>query len=108
MTEMIYFPQHEALYLKASDALSLGPGAFLPGLAAASGIEPRVVGKPTEAFFKHTLASIGELDTSDGRVVGVVGDDVKQDLGGGAVSLGFKRFLGESLDTSADALRAEG
>lgn len=90
--------QHEAMYYRPSgisSPLSLGPGAFVHGLSVASSLPARVVGKPSRAFFELTLSTLG-MRVGEGDV-GIVGDDVKNDLGGGAVELGLKRFLGQPI-----------
>ncbi|CAO1633013.1 unnamed protein product [Sympodiomycopsis kandeliae] len=85
---------HRAMYLRpggsTSDGqplpLSLGPGAFLAGLEAASGIDPSktiIVGKPQPAFFAECLKGMGwssqESQDSESEVW-IVGDDAVQDL----------------------------
>jgi len=72
-----FIATHRARYVGDSDgALSLGPGPFVAALENASGRTAEIVGK-------------------QGRegVVAVVGDDIQNDLGGGAVELGFWRVL---------------
>ncbi|KAI0254596.1 HAD-like domain-containing protein [Lactifluus subvellereus] len=85
---------HRARYIGDSDgALSLGPGPFVAALENASGRTAEVVGKPERKFFELVLGSL-EYDMHDqGGVVAVIGDDVQNDLGDGAVELGFWRVL---------------
>ena len=78
--------------------LSLGIGPFVHALKLASGIEAELVGKPTRRFFELAMErlkglhpDVGDLDAAD---VGVVGDDMVNDLGDGAMELGLKRVLG--------------
>ncbi|KAI0052759.1 hypothetical protein FA95DRAFT_1579784 [Auriscalpium vulgare] len=81
---------HRARFLEDKDSrLSLGPGPFVAALENATGTTAEVVGKPERAFFEATLAGVGERE---GRVV-IVGDDVQNDLNGGALELGLFRVL---------------
>ncbi|OCF40562.1 HAD hydrolase [Kwoniella heveanensis CBS 569] len=86
--------------------LSLGIGPFVRALEEASGTQAELVGKPTRRFFELALQ---RMNTAQGRTdreenednndkiqpgdVGVVGDDVVNDLGEGARELGLKRIL---------------
>lgn len=74
---------HRAMYLRpggsTSDGkarpLSLGPGAFLSGLEAASGIDPGdtiVVGKPQPAFFAECLKGMGWSSNDSNSEVWIV------------------------------------
>jgi ribonucleotide monophosphatase NagD (HAD superfamily) len=77
--------------------LSLGIGPYIAALEYASGVKAEVVGKPTRAFFELALARLrekGGWEGEDGEVA-IVGDDVDNDLGGGARELGLQRILGE-------------
>lgn len=77
--------------------LSLGIGPFVKALEAASGVQAELVGKPTKKFFQ---LAIDRVEDQYGKIegdIGVVGDDVKNDLGEGARELGLKRILGESV-----------
>jgi ribonucleotide monophosphatase NagD (HAD superfamily) len=89
---------HRARYLGDSDgALSLGPGPFVAALENATGKTAEIVGKPERKFFELVLSSLGsDLQDQDG-VVAVIGDDVQNDLGDGAVELGFWRVLGTRI-----------
>ncbi|KAF9286006.1 hypothetical protein BGZ68_003313 [Mortierella alpina] len=97
---------HKAKYFADKDQrnLSMGPGGFVEALEYASGIKAHVVGKPQRAFFElaiqnmglkvpspSTTGSEGEHSTKSGIVM--IGDDVEQDLGGGAAELGLIRYL---------------
>ncbi|KAI9316348.1 HAD-like domain-containing protein [Dichotomocladium elegans] len=77
---------HKAKYFADKDEkLSMGPGGFVEGKKA------QVVGKPTKSFFQLALKQIGmELQPEH---VAMIGDDVNNDLGGGAQELGLQRFL---------------
>lgn len=89
---------HRARYVGDSDgALSLGPGPFVAALENASGSTAEIVGKPERKFFELVLGSL-ESDMHDQEgVVAVIGDDVQNDLGDGAVELGFWRVLGTRI-----------
>ncbi|CDZ97963.1 Predicted sugar phosphatase (HAD superfamily) [Phaffia rhodozyma] len=86
---------HQANYIQDTDALSLGPGPFVRALASAASVTPEIVGKPSSSFFKLTLDSLQDegLKREDWPNVGIVGDDVFNDLGEGALDLGLKRYL---------------
>lgn len=86
---------HRSRYLSDSDgALSLGLGPFVAALENATGKRAEAVGKPERKFFELVLSSFGpELRDQEG-LVAVIGDDVQNDLGDGAVELGFWRVLG--------------
>ena len=79
--------------------LSLGIGPFVRALEAASGVEAEVVGKPTRRFFELAIKRLEELypdiEGLGAGDVGVIGDDVVNDLGTGARELGMTRILGE-------------
>lgn len=87
---------HRSRYLAGSDgALSLGPGPFVAALENATGKTAETVGKPERTFFEIVLSSFGpNLREDQEGLVAVIGDDVQNDLGGGAVELGFWRVLG--------------
>lgn len=65
-------------YWKAEDGLRLDTAPFVVALSHASGVEPRVLGKPARLFFESALAMLG----SDASDTIMVGDDVKSDIGG--------------------------
>ncbi|KAG0326752.1 Haloacid dehalogenase-like hydrolase domain-containing protein 2 [Dissophora globulifera] len=105
---------HRAKYFADKDEgrLSLGPGGFVEALEYASGVKAHVVGKPQRAFFELAIQSMG-LDhylpssstpsasssmpssshSSLASGIVMIGDDVEQDLGGGAAELGLIRYL---------------
>ncbi|KAG0303254.1 Haloacid dehalogenase-like hydrolase domain-containing protein 2 [Linnemannia gamsii] len=83
-------------------SLSLGPGGFVEALEFASGIKAHVVGKPQKAFFELAIQNMGlslpaptsmQATTTTGTGIVMIGDDVEQDLGGGAAELGLVRYL---------------
>ncbi|KAG0254476.1 hypothetical protein BG011_005757 [Mortierella polycephala] len=100
---------HKAKYFAEKDHgnLSIGPGGFVEALEYASGVKAHVVGKPQKAFFELAIQNMGLADStiasgsadqiqkehngSSGIVM--IGDDVEQDLGGGASELGLIRYL---------------
>lgn len=92
---------HAALYQQSSEmedlpmGLSLGIGPFVKALETASGVEAELVGKPTKRFFELAIQRLRENSgwNGDARSVGIIGDDVKNDLGEGAKELGLKRVL---------------
>ncbi|KAF9907293.1 Haloacid dehalogenase-like hydrolase domain-containing protein 2 [Lobosporangium transversale] len=82
--------------------LSMGPGGFVEALEYASGIKAHVVGKPQKAFFELAIQNMGlalQVSTSESSShsgssgIVMIGDDVEQDLGGGAAELGLIRYL---------------
>ncbi|KAI7869598.1 haloacid dehalogenase-like hydrolase domain-containing 2 [Mucor mucedo] len=83
---------HEAKYFADKDEkLSMGPGGFVKALEFATGTKATVVGKPTVEFFQLALKQIGMENAPE--QVAMIGDDVSNDLGGGAKELGLHRFL---------------
>jgi ribonucleotide monophosphatase NagD (HAD superfamily) len=89
---------HRARYIGDSDgALSLGLGPFVAALENATGKSAEIVGKPERKFFELVLGSFGsDLQDREG-VVAVIGDDIQNDLGDGAVELGLWRVLGTRI-----------
>ncbi len=86
---------HRTRYIGDSDgALSLGLGPFVAALENSTGRTAEIVGKPERKFFELVLNSF-ESDIQDQEgIVAVIGDDIQNDLGDGAVELGFWRVLG--------------
>ncbi|CAO3618943.1 unnamed protein product [Mucor fragilis] len=83
---------HKARYFADKDEkLSMGPGGFVQALEYASGVTASIVGKPTTNFFELALEQINMESTPE--QVAIIGDDVSNDLGGGAKELGLHRFL---------------
>ncbi|KAF9332991.1 Haloacid dehalogenase-like hydrolase domain-containing protein 2, partial [Podila minutissima] len=96
---------HKAKYFADKDngTLSMGPGGVVEALEYASGIKAHVVGKPQKAFFELAIqnmdlssptpsSSSSSIPTSSTNIA-MIGDDIEQDLGGGAAELGLVRFL---------------
>ncbi|KZO93215.1 hypothetical protein CALVIDRAFT_583388 [Calocera viscosa TUFC12733] len=94
---------HRARYFADTDgALSLGPGPFITALEEAADVRAEIVGKPSRMFYELSLQGImpgqGDGDGDGergwrGEEVAMVGDDVRSDLGDGAVECGFVRVL---------------
>jgi len=91
---------HQAPATSAFPAgLSLGIGAYVRALEEAAGVEAQVVGKPTRGFYELAMRRMEKIygiklgSGNDG--VAIIGDDVRNDLGAGALELGLKRILGE-------------
>ncbi|KAI9239843.1 MAG: HAD-like domain-containing protein [Podila humilis] len=89
---------HKAKYFAEKDNgdLSMGPGGFVEALEYASGIKAHVVGKPQKAFFELAIQNMlpsSSSSSSSPTSIAMIGDDVEQDLGGGAAELGLVRFL---------------
>jgi len=99
---------HKASYVRSPDgALSLGPGPFVTALESATNVQAHIVGKPTRKFFETTIESLAgegiERETwvnshpgysdSTSRSIVIIGDDVTNDLGEGAVELNLRRVL---------------
>lgn len=70
-------------------------GGFVSALEQASDVQAEVVGKPTRSFFEICLRSLLRdfVREADWTSVAIVGDDVDNDLGGGAIELGLQRIL---------------
>ncbi|RKP14155.1 HAD-like domain-containing protein [Piptocephalis cylindrospora] len=82
---------HRARYMQTEDGLSMGPGPFVEALEYAASVKAEVVGKPERAFFEAAIRSMN-LDPAKDTVC-MIGDDIEQDLGGGAVDLRIRRYL---------------
>ncbi|KAG8752832.1 hypothetical protein FRC12_011777 [Ceratobasidium sp. 428] len=99
---------HKASYIRSPDgALSLGPGPFVTALESAANVKAHILGKPTRKFFETTIESLASegierdmwVNTHPGhgdsasRSIAIVGDDINNDLGEGAVELNLRRVL---------------
>ncbi|CAG8467391.1 2994_t:CDS:2 [Acaulospora colombiana] len=82
---------HKGKYYAEQDGLSMGPGAFVEALEYSSGVKSTVVGKPEKAIYEMAIEDMG-LKGQEKHVV-MIGDDIWQDLGGGAKELGMIRYL---------------
>ncbi|OWF47844.1 haloacid dehalogenase-like hydrolase domain-containing protein 2 [Mizuhopecten yessoensis] len=69
---------HKARYYKRTDGLALGPGPFVTALEYATDTKADVVGKPEKSFF---LSAVEEFKCQPEECV-MIGDDVRDDIGG--------------------------
>lgn len=65
-------------YWRAPDGLRLDTAPFVEALRHASGIEPVVLGKPAEPFFRAALSALG----TPAEETLMIGDDIRGDIGG--------------------------
>ncbi|SPO25165.1 uncharacterized protein UTRI_02728_B [Ustilago trichophora] len=90
---------HRALYHRPSEdvALSMGPGAFVAALEAASHRQAStttVCGKPSQAFLQECVAGMIPEDEAMSNYTNIIiGDDLDADLGNGTWQLGLRRVL---------------
>ena len=75
-------------YWKTPDGLQLDTGPFVAALEYATGISPKILGKPAPAFFQVAADSLG-LDTGE---LLMIGDDIRGDVEG-AQQAGLKAAL---------------
>ncbi|MEQ8408308.1 MAG: TIGR01458 family HAD-type hydrolase [Gammaproteobacteria bacterium] len=73
---------HMNKYWQTEQGLQMDIGAFVVGLEFVSGKQAKVIGKPSQTFFKLAVES---LDLSAEEVL-VIGDDIENDIGGGHAS----------------------
>ncbi|BGP55590.1 hypothetical protein JCM8202v2_003195 [Rhodotorula sphaerocarpa] len=84
---------HKARYFGDTDGKnSLGPGPFITALEEAAGCTAAIVGKPEPAFFRLALDSLSSLGLKPAEI-GMIGDDVHQDVGSAVATLGLQRYL---------------
>lgn len=106
--DAVLIAPHRATFHQAAandefpEGLSLGIGAYVAALESAAGVQAEVVGKPTKGFYE---LAIGMMRGKYGAlgVVGIVGDDIENDLGAGAKELGLERVLGWVLKGFANS-----
>ena len=91
-------------YWQRGDALALDAGPFVRALEYATGVEARVAGKPSPAFYAAALASLG-LDVTARAVM--VGDDLWSDVEG-AQRAGLQGWLVRTGKFREDTLRESG
>ncbi|KAG1815855.1 HAD-like domain-containing protein [Suillus variegatus] len=85
---------HKARYLESSGhGLVLGPGPFVTALENATEREAEVLGKPSKAFFQTVIESLDCEGYDPEGCIAVIGDDIRTDLGGGAIDLCLWRIL---------------
>lgn len=65
-------------YWQASDGLRLDVAPFVMALSHASGVEPRVLGKPAPLFYQGALDVLG----ASAEQAVMIGDDIVSDVGG--------------------------
>ncbi|QSA99193.1 TIGR01458 family HAD-type hydrolase [Methylococcus sp. EFPC2] len=70
---------HKNRFWQTESGLQMDIGGFIHGLEYASGVTARIIGKPSEDFFRLALNDMG-LAASE---VAIVGDDIDVDVGGG-------------------------
>jgi len=71
--------------LPTPEGLNPGTGSILAAIEAASGVSPRIIGKPQPTIFRHAL---GYLKTAPKETI-VIGDRLSTDIAGGQ-NAGFK------------------
>jgi HAD superfamily hydrolase (TIGR01458 family) len=91
-------------YWQRGDGLALDAGPFVLALEYATGVEARVAGKPSPAFYAAALASLG-LDVTARAVM--VGDDLWSDVEG-AQRAGLQGWLVCTGKFREDTLRESG
>lgn len=91
-------------YWQRGDGLALDAGPFVRALEYATGVEARVAGKPSPAFYAAALASLG-LDVTARAVM--VGDDLWSDVEG-AQRAGLQGWLVRTGKFREDTLRESG
>ncbi|XP_050412240.1 haloacid dehalogenase-like hydrolase domain-containing protein 2 [Patella vulgata] len=79
---------HKSRYFKTKTGLALGPGPFISGLEYSSGIKAEIIGKPSAEFFKSAVKEF----KSEPKDCYMVGDDVRDDIGG-SQAIGMKGLL---------------
>jgi len=75
-------------YWQAEDGLQLDVAPFIVALEYATGVSPRVMGKPASLFYQAALNLLG--DSADQAIM--LGDDIKGDIEGAQQS-GLKAVL---------------
>ncbi|OQV18064.1 Haloacid dehalogenase-like hydrolase domain-containing protein 2 [Hypsibius exemplaris] len=81
---------HKSRYYQTKHGLALGPGAFVTGLEYATDTKAQVVGKPDAAFFLSAIP--GSLCTHKLNEIVMIGDDIRDDVGG-ALKAGLSAIL---------------
>ncbi len=79
-------------YWKSADGLVLDSGPFVKALEYAAGRTAAVCGKPSRAFYRTALASLGGWALEHPEQVVMVGDDIWGDVGG-AQEAGLQAWL---------------
>ena len=86
-------------YWMDTDGLSLSAGPFVAALEYATGTEAELAGKPSAAFFRMALDSMG---LTPGECA-MIGDDAESDVGG-AMNAGMSGVLVKTGKFRADAV----
>lgn len=79
--------------------LSLGPGAYVASLEAATHrpkMDTIICGKPSGGFLSTCIDLMRDKNSTEDKEERniIIGDDIDADLGGGAIELGLERVLG--------------
>lgn len=90
-------------YWRSSEGLVMDVGAYAAALEYAAGVDPVVVGKPAQRFFRSALAQLGVGAAS----ALMVGDDIEADVGG-ALESGIEAVLVRTGKYREDAVAASG
>ncbi|MGH7629843.1 MAG: HAD-IIA family hydrolase [Gemmatimonadales bacterium] len=93
-------------YFRREGGLSLDAGAFVAGLEYAAGREAALAGKPSAAFFRSAVASMGLAPGAQGGAV-MVGDDLWSDIRG-AQEAGLAGWLVRTGKYREETLAASG
>lgn len=91
-------------YWRRDDRLALDAGPFVRALEYATGVEARVAGKPSAAFYAAALRSLG---LEPGASAAMVGDDLWSDVEG-AQGAGLQGWLVRTGKFREDTLRDSG
>jgi HAD superfamily hydrolase (TIGR01458 family) len=91
-------------YWQRGERLALDAGPFVRALEYATGVDARIAGKPSAAFYTAALGSLG-LDVSARAVM--VGDDLWSDVDG-AQRAGLQGWLVRTGKFREDTLRDSG
>ena len=94
---------HKNRFWKTEAGLQLDIGGFVAALEYATGVQARVVGKPSPDFYQSAIESLG-LPADQ---VMVVGDDVENDVGAGQ-AVGLKGVLVKTGKYRDDILAKSG
>lgn len=70
---------HKNRFWQTEEGLMMDIGGFIQALEYASGVQAKIIGKPSSDFFRVALDDMG-LTPSE---VAIVGDDIDADVGGG-------------------------
>jgi len=91
---------HRNKFFQDEAGLRMDIGAFVAALEHVSGAQAAVVGKPSLAFFRAAVASLG----CEPEEAAIIGDDIDSDIGGGQDS-GLRGILVRTGKYRADYCR---